>query len=130
MRNCTVDVDPDPDGVAEVLLMSCVVAAAFVVDAPLQHELTLNAPLPQMPPLLLNTFETSAVFDAFTEKPNCAFDGVVVNPSGYADVPVEYRYDAMTPPPPSRIIGAVLAKVIVILYPVELFVRTRAVVVP
>ncbi len=71
-----VEVDPD-DGVGADVLMRSVDAAASVLDAPRQQLLTTNVlplPVPQrVVPLPLKTADTSAVFEAFTENPNCAF---------------------------------------------------------
>jgi hypothetical protein len=72
IRNCTVVVEPD-DGVGAPVLISCVAAAAFVLDAPLQQLFTVNETLllvPQTEPLCLNTGEISVVLEAFTENPN------------------------------------------------------------
>jgi len=70
--NCIVDVDPETS-VASVVLISSVAAAA-VLEAPLQQPLTTNvepAPVPQaVDPSPVNTSDTSAVFDAFTVNPN------------------------------------------------------------
>ena len=84
-RKITVEVDPEA-GVGALVSNSCVVAAAFVLDAPLQQLPSTNvdpAPVPQsVVPFPVNTLETSAVFEAFTVKPNCAYAGDVLNPDG------------------------------------------------
>ncbi len=83
--NCTVEVEPDA-GVGALVLMSCVVAATFVLDAPRQQTFTAKV-LPfedphAVEPSPLKTADISAVFEAFTEKPNCAFAGLVSKPAG------------------------------------------------
>jgi hypothetical protein len=73
IRNWTVEVDPEA-GVGAELFITCVVAAALVVEAPRKQLLTtkvdpLDAPQSDVP-FPLKTEETSAVLEAFTEKPN------------------------------------------------------------
>jgi hypothetical protein len=83
--NWSVEVDPDA-GVGAAVSMTCVLTAAFVLEAPRQQLLTTKVVPPDDPqivvPLPSNTGETSAVFDAFTENPICAYETLVLNPLG------------------------------------------------
>lgn len=80
--------EPD-DGVGAVLLIRSV-ACVLVAEEPLQQLLFTNvepfAEPHNVVPLPLNTLDTSSVFDAFTEKPNCELAGEVSNPLGYVEV--------------------------------------------